>query len=99
MTLSGSHRYAIEPMKVHGIEELTKKDTPLYYRNEYGGHADLELMSKRLLMPLEFSVEMKPTGEKVVEVKILGRIDYPLVPVIKALKEKILEMERDGQLR
>ena len=86
-------------MKVHGIEKLTKKDIPLYYRNEYAGLGDLEIMGDRRTVPLEFSVEIKPTGERTVDVKLLERIDYPLLPVIRALKEQILGMERDGKLR
>ena len=87
-------------MKVHGIEKLTKKDIPLYYRNEYAGLGDLEFpMANRCRVPLEFSVEIKPTGERIVDVKLLDRIDYPLLPVLRALKEEILTLERTGQLR
>ena len=87
-------------MKIHGIEQLTKKDIPLYYRNEYEGLGDMEFPTgDRVCIPLEFSVEIKPTGERAVSVKIKDRIDYPLLPIIKALKEKILLLEKDGALR
>ena len=86
-------------MKVHGIENLVKKDIPLYYRNEYAGTGRLEFLGDTVLLPLEFSVEIKPTGERVVDVKVLDRIDYPLVPVLKAFKAAILSMEKSGQLR
>jgi hypothetical protein len=87
-------------MKVHGIEQLTKKDIPLYYRNEYEGLGDLEYPTgKRLRVPLEFTVEIKPTGERVIAVKLKERIDYPLLPVLRALKEKIRILESNGDLR
>jgi hypothetical protein len=87
-------------MKVHGIEQLTKKDIPLYYRNEYEGLGDLEYPTgERLRVPLEFTVEIKPTGERVIAVKLKERIDYPLLPVLRALKEKIKILESNGDLR
>lgn len=87
-------------MKIHGINQLIKKDIPLYYRNEYEGWGDIEFSSdSRHQIPLEFTVEIKPTGERVIDVKIKERIDYPLVPVIRALKEKIKLLEENGDLK
>lgn len=87
-------------MKVHGIENLIKKDIPLYYRNEYEGVGDLEFPTgDRRLVPIEFTVEMKPTGDKVINVTVKERIDYPLIPIIRALKETIVILETSGALR
>ena len=80
-------------MIVHGIEQLTKKDIPLYYRNEYEGLGDLEFpLGERRRVPVEFSVEIKPDGQRIVVVKVKDRLDYPLMPVIRALKETILSL-------
>jgi len=87
-------------MKIHRIDQLVKKDIPLYYRNEYEGLGDIEFLSgSRQQIALEFTVEIKPTGERVIDVKIKERIDYPLLPVIRALKEKIKMLEENGDLR
>lgn len=87
-------------MKVHGINNLTKKDIPLYYRNDYEGVGDVELPpGGRRLIPIEFTVEMKPTGDKVIDVKLKEQIDYPLLPLVRALKETIKNMESNGELR
>jgi hypothetical protein len=87
-------------MKVHGISQLKKKDTPLYYRNEYEGIGDLEFTSGiRREVPLQFTVEMLPTGERMVDVRLTDRIDYPLIPVIRALKDTISRLEQNGELR
>jgi len=87
-------------MIVHKINNLKKKDIPLYYRNEYEGLGEIEISSGEFLtVPLEFTVEIKPTGERVVSVKVKQRIDYPLLPLIKAIKEKVIIMERNGELR
>ncbi len=86
-------------MKVHSIDQLIRKDTPLYYRNEYEGLGNLEFPTgERRRVPLEFTVEIKPTGERAVTVKLKERINYPLLPVIHALKEKIKILERSGEL-
>ena len=86
-------------MTVQRIDQLTKKDIPLYYRNEYTGLAVLEILGNRLSVPIDFSVEVKSTGERVINVRLSERIDYPLLPVIRLLKEKISIMEKDGSLR
>jgi len=56
-------------------------------------------MGDRLQVPLEFSIEIKPTGERHIVVKLKNRISYPLMPVIRALKEEIRALERSGRLR
>ncbi len=86
-------------MKIMDINGITKKDIPLYYRNDYEGVARISLVGgAEENLPLNFTVEMKPTGEKVVDLTLGGSVDYPLLPVIKALKAKILEMDSGGQL-
>ena len=87
-------------MKVHGVEQLIKKDIPLYYRNEYEALFFIEFPTgSREQIPIEFTIEIKPTGDRVIDVKIKERIDYPLLPVIRALKEKIRFLEENGDLR
>ena len=86
-------------MVVHGIDELIKKDIPLYYRNEYEGMGDLEYLGERHRVPVAFSVEIKPDGERIVAVRVKEKLDYPLLPIVRALKETIFSMEKDGRLR
>ena len=87
-------------MKVHGVEQLIKKDIPLYYRNEYEALVYIEFPTgNREQIPIEFTVEIKPTGDRVIEVKLKEKIDYPLLPVLRALKEEIKRLEENGELR
>jgi len=87
-------------MKVHSIDQLTRKDIPLYYRSEYEGIGNIEFSTGEIRrVPLDFTVEIKPTGERVVAVKLKERINYPLLPIIRALKEKIKILEKNGELR
>lgn len=100
MTGVPENNYSWGAMIVHSIEQIIKKDIPLYYRNEYSGLAILESpQGERQEAAIEFSVEIQPTGDRVINVKVKERINYPLIPVIKVLKETILVMEKEGLLR
>ncbi|RQV98505.1 MAG: hypothetical protein EH225_13150 [Calditrichaeota bacterium] len=86
-------------MKLLAINNVIKKDSPIYYRNEYTAKSEFLLIGpEKIVFPIFFSIEMAPTGEKTVEVKVKDKIDYPLVPIIQILKNEIIAMERKGQL-
>ncbi|MBB6478693.1 hypothetical protein [Spirochaeta isovalerica] len=86
-------------MKLLAINNVTKKDSPIYYRNEYNAKTEFLLIgSETVSIPIFFSIEMAPTGEKTVEVKIMGKIDYPLVPILQIIKKEIISMEKEGLL-
>jgi hypothetical protein len=42
---------------------------------------------------IDFSIEYKPTGQKEISITFIDKVDYPLVPVNKELKNYILELE------
>ncbi len=87
-------------MLVQSIEQLVKKDVPLHYRNDYTALCKLAFPhGGSQEVPIEFSAEIKPGGERVIDVRVKERVNYPLIPVIRELKEKILVMEKDGLLR
>lgn len=86
-------------MKVHAIQQLIKKDVPLYYRNDYEALGDIEWADgSRSLLPIAFTVEIKPTGERIIGVTLKEQINYPLLPVIRAIKEKITLLDKNGKL-
>ncbi len=86
-------------MKLISINNIEKKDVPLYYRNEYDAQSEFILIGERTVkFPIFFSVEMAPTGEKKIDIKIKKSIDYPIVPIIKTLKSEIISMEKKGLL-
>lgn len=85
-------------MKVLEIHDIVRKDVPIYYRRIYSGVASLELLGRRLEKHIEFAVETKPTGSKEISVSMLDDIDYPLLPLIKLLRETVASMERTGVL-
>lgn len=86
-------------IEVHGI---IRKDTPLRYRNEFKGSAVFEyppaLGKKNEEKPIEFCVERSALGNVAVSVRLLEDIDYPVLPVIKSLKEHIFDLDKKGLL-
>jgi hypothetical protein len=87
-------------MKVIEIQNLLKKDIPLHYRNEYSGDIIFETnQAVKLKKKFEFSLERMATGDLDIQVQFKDDIDYPLIPVIRTVKDFILKMEKEGDLR
>jgi hypothetical protein len=80
-------------MKVITIKDMIRKDVPIYYRKLYTGVAVIEMNDKQIDHRVDFSIEYKPTGQKEIIITFIDKVDYPLVPVNKELKNYILELE------
>jgi hypothetical protein len=85
-------------MRVIAVKDIVRKDVPIYYRMLYTGVAVLELAKDPVEYRIDFSIEIKPTGQKEIVVTFLDDLDYPLVPVIKELKKYIDDMDSGGGL-
>ena len=85
-------------MKVITIKDIVRKDVPIYYRLLFTGVAELELTKAPQDYRIDFALEIKPTGQKEIAVTFLDEVDYPLLPVIKELKEVINSMHDNGAL-
>ena len=86
-------------MKVLQIKDITKKNIPLHYRNEFKGSAVFEYIpQKQEESPVEFTLEHSASGNIDISVKILKKINYPLLPALKSLKEHIRYLEKQGKL-
>ncbi|MCL2764901.1 MAG: hypothetical protein FWD40_06435 [Treponema sp.] len=85
-------------MKVITIKDMIRKDVPIYYRMLYTGVAVIELNNKPCDFRIDFSMELKPTGNKEITISFIDKIDYPLVPLTKELKQFILELDCAGGL-
>jgi hypothetical protein len=87
------------PMRVLEIKDISKKNIPLHYRNEFSARAVMELpQHAQPETPMEFSLERSATGDLHIRVQLLEKIDYPLLPAIRRLKDHIRELERRGKL-
>lgn len=86
-------------MKVLEIKDITKKNIPLHYRNEFKGSAVFEYIpQKQEESPVEFTLEHSASGNIDISVKILKKINYPLLPAIASLKAHIRSLEKQGKL-
>jgi len=87
-------------MKLKIIENIRKKekDSYLYYRSDYLADAVFEYGkdSKEEKIPIEIGIEKTALGEIRANIKIIENINYPMLNVIKILKEEILKMESKG---
>jgi len=80
-------------MKIITLKDMIRKDVPIYYRKLYTSVAVIELNNKQNEYRIDFSMEIKPTGQKEFNVNFIDAVDYPLVPVVKELKRYIAELE------
>lgn len=85
-------------MKVIDLTDLKRREAPVLYRKVYNAIAVLELLAETLSARIEFVVEHQPLGGVDIRVTITEDIDYPIVPVISALKKHIQEMYERGSL-
>ncbi|MCL2759462.1 MAG: hypothetical protein FWD22_04560 [Treponema sp.] len=85
-------------MKINTIKDMIRKDVPIYYRILYTGVAVIEFNNGPADYRIDFSIEIKPTGHREVNVNFIDAIDYPLVPVTKELKQYISDLDSAGQL-
>ena len=85
-------------MKIIGIQNIIRKDVPIYYKRFYKGTLVIELMGKQRDVSIEFIIEHKPTGQLETTVTISEDIDYPVVPLMKELKNYIAELDNTRKL-
>ncbi len=86
-------------MVVRELNNIHRKHMLISYRREY--HADVMIsLHNQDAKPyqIEFSLEMTPLGGNIVRVKMLTEPDYPLIPLMNEIKERIAGMDRDDSL-
>jgi hypothetical protein len=85
-------------MKIIQIKEIIRKDVPIYYRRLFSGLLVVELLNKTVERHIDFSIETKPTGQKDISITILEPIDYPLVPLVREVKQHVIDLDDNGGL-
>jgi hypothetical protein len=86
-------------MKLLSFDNIQKKDIPLHYRNEYTARARFGTSSGlNWANNIFFSIEMQPTGKKEIKIEFLDQLDYPLIPMMRVLREEINTLDRQGKL-
>jgi len=86
-------------MKVLELRDLSKRDFPIYYIREYTAVASFETPGGgRRDAAIAFTLEKKAVGPPEISVQILDRVDWPLLSVIKALRERVALLDQEGRL-
>jgi hypothetical protein len=85
-------------MRVIAIKDIVRKDVPIYYRLLFTGVAVIELTKGANNYRIDFTIEMKPTGNKEISVSFLDAIEYPLLPILQEVKKNIADMDSNGVL-
>jgi hypothetical protein len=85
-------------MRIVELKNIVRKDVPIYYRRLYNCTAVAELIGKSQDIHLDFSIELKPTGQKEILITFIDKVDYPLIPLNSALKKAIDDLDSAGSL-
>jgi hypothetical protein len=85
-------------MKIKQIKNIVRKDVPIYYRRLFAGVLEIELLGKTVERNIDFTIETMPTGLNNVSVAIAEPLDYPLVPLMRDLKQFISNLDESGDL-
>jgi hypothetical protein len=85
-------------MKILSIKDIVRKDVPIYYRRLFSGTAVLELINQSVERKIDFSFETKPTGQNEISVTFIDPVDYPLVPLVREIKQFLNALDKSGGL-
>jgi len=85
-------------MRILELRDLAKRDAPIHYIREYTAIASLEACGATRVAAVAFSVEQKPIGPPDITVRILDPLDWPLLPVVRALRERVAALYSEGKL-
>lgn len=91
-------RYSIKNMRVIELQNIQREEGQIFYMRKYNCDAVLELPNSTETVPIFFSIETSPMGKKIIELSFPKPINYPLIPVKKALLEYIFTEELEGRL-
>lgn len=85
-------------MKVVSVKDIVRKDVPIYYRRLFSGTAVFDIMEEHLERRIEFTIETTPMGTNQVSVNLAETLEYPLVPVLRELRDFITALDKKGAL-
>ena len=85
-------------MNIVELKNIECEEGHIFYLRKYTADAVLELPTETSLIPISFSIETGPMGNKNVSVKIIKAPNYPVLPLLTALKKFILTSDEEGNL-
>ena len=85
-------------MKVVELRDLARRDSPLHYIKELTAVAVIEWNERQSESDVSITLEHGPLGPPDVRIRLLDVVEVPTLPVIHAIRDYIVEMERSGRL-
>ncbi len=85
-------------MVVLNIQDISKKESTVYYYELFSATAAYSIMGEEKLGKIEFSLEHKPTGEMLIKVDLIDKVDYPALTVSMELKNQIRDLYQKNLL-
>ncbi len=85
-------------MKIAGFQNLFREEGYIYYMRKFSGTALVEVPGDTLRASVTFSIETNPFGEKTIVIDVGNSINYPILPIKKALESYILVEDNEGRL-
>lgn len=86
-------------MVIHEIHNIKRRNPLISYRREYHAKATISYHNNSPVdYSIEFSLELSPLGTSSIRVKLIDTMEYPSMPVLAALKDRVHELDRSGSL-
>lgn len=86
-------------MKVNELKEIEREEGCVYYRRKFTAIANMEILARNIDIPVNFIIETGPLGDKKIEFgEIKGDFNYPILPIVKSLREYVKKMDEEGSL-
>ena len=85
-------------MRVLELKNLQREEGEIFYLRKYICDALIEFPTSKEEVSVLFSIETNPFGQKNIEISFNKALNYPLIPVKKALLQFIQNEENEGRL-
>ncbi|HKL87276.1 MAG TPA: hypothetical protein VJ861_13190 [Treponemataceae bacterium] len=85
-------------MIILDISDINRKENFIYYRREFTATVLFDLLGRNTPANIEFVIETAPTGKKNVQIKFIETVDYPLIPLVQALKIQLIDLDNEQKL-
>lgn len=85
-------------MEILRIKNIEREPGFIYYRRTYHSVIDILFHNNTVEASIKFTIEMDPLGKKNIELEIESNIDYPILPLRKAIKDYIVKIDTEGVL-
>jgi hypothetical protein len=85
-------------MKVVELRDLNRRESPVHYIKELTAVAVIEWNQLQSESDISITLEHKPLGPPDVRVHLLDAVEWPALPVIHAIRDYVVDLERSGRL-